>query len=575
MSTTSLFVNHTGSSETSGFAWYHVPFAGPIPEGQVPSGLPLGERELSLRREDGTEAEGSEPGELFVTSRFVSLGYWGQSVLTAEKFETLDDGRRRYRTGDVAARRADGTLEHRGRRDQMVKVRGYLVEPSEVEAALLATGEVTAAAVLGLTEPGAAARLVAYVVPVGPETTVASVRHALRQRVPTYMVPNSVVMVADLPRNPNGKVDRMALHDLPVPAPAPPVAPRDDVELRLAVAWADILGVEAIGVDDDFFELGGDSLAAETAMAALKEDFGVSLPTSVLLDAPTVAELAAQVRQPGGRRTGDHPTLVALRKSGARPPLFCVSGVGGLALMFLPLSLRLGPDQPLYVFENQGLENRGLPDFTITSAARRAVRAIRSVQPSGPYLLAGHSWGGLVAYEIARQLTAAGDEVAFLGLIDVTDDRYPGESPDDPGPVRAPGAAPESALRRVHGWWEQLGVVRRVVKASLSGASAHQGGRRRLLPLRADREPSLPATAVEGSGHRRHRHRESGGARRHDVGRHPGRRAAAILSVAGDHKTMLREPNVPSLADVLTRQIEVALGAERVGQSSAAESLSR
>ena len=226
LSTTSLFVNHTGSSETSGFAWYHVPLAGPIPEGQVPSGLPLGERELSLRREDGTEAEGSEPGELFVTSRFVSLGYWGQSVLTAEKFETLADGRRRYRTGDVAARRADGTLEHRGRRDQMVKVRGYLVEPSEVEAALLATGEVTAAAVLGLTEPGAAARLVAYVVPVAPETTVASVRHALRQRVPTYMVPNSVVMVADLPRNPNGKVDRMALHDLPVPAPAPPVAPR-------------------------------------------------------------------------------------------------------------------------------------------------------------------------------------------------------------------------------------------------------------------------------------------------------------------------------------------------------------
>ena len=304
-------------------------------------------------------------------------------------------------------------------------------------------------------------------------------------------------------------------------------------------------------------------------MAALKEDFGVSLPTSVLLDAPTVAELAAQVRQPGGRRTGDHPTLVALRKSGARPPLFCVSGVGGLALMFLPLSLRLGPDQPLYVLENQGLENRGLPDFTITSAARRAVRAMRSVQPSGPYLLAGHSWGGLVAYEIARQLTAAGDEVAFLGLIDVTDDRYPGESPDDPGPVRAPGATPETALHRVHGWWEQLGVVRRVVKASLSGAPRTKAAvddfyRYGPIVSRRYRRPPWkgPATVITAA-------------------ENPAGLVAMTwdgilvdapqqFSVAGDHKTMLREPNVPSLADVLTRQIEVALGAERVGQSSVA-----
>ena len=233
-------------------------------------------------------------------------GYWGQPEQTAQRFEDLADGSRCFRTGDQAVRRSDGVFEHRGRLDQMVKVRGYLVEPSEVEAALLATGEVAGAAVLGLTEPGAPTRLVAYVVPGGPETSAASVRRALRQKVPTYMVPTSVVIVADLPRNANGKIDRVGLLQLPVPAAPPPVQPRDHVELQLVVAWADVLGVDSVGVHDDFFELGGDSLAAEAAMAALCEDFGLTLPTSVLLEAPTVAELAVKVRAPNkiapGRR---------------------------------------------------------------------------------------------------------------------------------------------------------------------------------------------------------------------------------------------------------------------------------
>lgn len=479
LGSSSMFINHAGSSETSGYAYYTVPLDGPVPEGQVPSGAVLGDRVLTIRRSDGTAVEDHEPGELFVTSPYVAIGYWGQPELTAERFETLADGRRCFRTGDYVVLREDGVLEHKGRQDQMVKVRGYLVEPLEVEAALLGTGEVNGAAVLGRSGPGGRTELVAWVVPSGKDVSPASVRRVLRERVPNYMVPTSVVVVSDLPRNANGKVDRMALKDLPAPAPPAPVPPRDPVELQLAVAWADILGLEAIGVDDDFFELGGDSLAAESAMAAVCADFDLTLPTSVLLEAPTVAELAVKVRDPGHAQA--RSIMVPLRKTGTRPPLFCVAGVAGVPATYLPISLYLGSDQPFYVLQNQGLENRGLPDFSIKGAAKRAVRSIRSVRPTGPYLLAGHSWGGVLAYEIARQLTAAGEQVAFLGLLDVIHDWYPGETADAPWQRASSGVheqvarpavrkPPRSArLQRMRGRVARVGLVARVVAESLSG----------------------------------------------------------------------------------------------------------
>jgi amino acid adenylation domain-containing protein len=567
---TSSFINHAGSSETSGYAVYTVAIEGPIPEGQVPSGTALGERVLSLRRDDGTAAGDDEPGELCVTSRYISLGYWGQPEQTAQRFEALADGRRCFRTGDQAVRRSDGVFEHRGRLDQMVKVRGYLVEPSEVEAALLATGEVAGAAVLGLAEPGVPTRLVAYVVPGGPETSAASVRRALRQKVPTYMVPTSVVLVADLPRNANGKIDRVGLLDLPVPAAPPPVQPRDHIELQLVVAWTDILGVDSVGVHDDFFELGGDSLAAEAAMAALCEDFGLTLPTSVLLEAPTVAELAVKVRDPSQDRA--RSTLVALRTTGNRPPLFCVSGVGALAVTYLPLSLHLGTDQPLYVMQNQGLENRGLPDFSMKGAARRAIRTMRSVQPTGPYFLAGHSWGGVLAFEIARQLTATGDGVAFLGLLDVTYEAYPDEALDDlpadhsPATSRVPSDSTgvfQARLSRLRGQMSQLGVVCRVFTEALSGAPrtkkrvevfSRYGN---LLMHRYRRTPWRgPATVILADD------RSDGLTRMAWEGillETPRR-----CTVPGDHKSMLREPNATVLAQVLSEGIDAALGIDPV-----------
>lgn len=559
----SRFINHAGSSETSGYAVFAVRLDGPVPEGQLPSGTVLGDRTLTIVADDGTEVEGEGEGELVVTSRHVALGYWGQPELTAERFTESGDGRRTFRTGDRCYRRADGVVEHRGRLDQMVKIRGYLVEPTEVEAALLASGEVSSAVVVGVAPPGQSATLVSYVVPAHRTTSAASVRRTLRERLPSYMVPGVVVLVDEIPRNANGKVDRQALKDLPLPTPGAPVPPRDPVEFRLAVTWADLLGLDAIGVEDDFFELGGDSLAAEAAMAAVTEEFGVTLPTSVLLEAPTVAELAAQVRAPGA--VGASSTVVPLRTTGSRPPLFIVAGVGGFSPTYLPLSLCLGAEQPVYVIQNPALERRALPDRSVTSAARRALRAVVEVAPTGPVLLAGHSWGGIVAAELARQLTDRGRHVAMVALLDVLDPRYPhfDDPVDAPGPTEAPageaGATPGRWPRtsRLVGRCRQLGVVVRSGAAALSGA------------------PRTPAKIDLFARHsmilaRRHRFRPWGG--RATVVMGDDRRdnrvflqwdgilegEVCVVSVPGGHESLLRDPHARALASALDRSIAAA-----------------
>jgi acyl-coenzyme A synthetase/AMP-(fatty) acid ligase/thioesterase domain-containing protein/acyl carrier protein len=413
----SLFINHAGSSETSGYAAHRVPLDGPLPDGPIPAGTALGERILTVRNDDGSEAETGSVGELWVTSPYVSLGYLDQPDLTAERFIFHRDGRRTYKTGDLVVKGSDGVFESRGRRDDMVKIRGYLVEPAEVEAALRSLDEVSAAVVLASGRDGRSGTLSAYVVASRSGVEPSSIRARLRGQLPNYMVPARVLMLPELPLNANGKVDRSSLLALPDDSGDARRAPRDDLELKIAVLWADILDVDEIGVDDDFFELGGDSLDAESAMAALSEDLGLNLSTSVLLEAPTVGSFAQRIRTKRDARTTS--TVVCLRATGRRPTLFLVTGAGAQALTWLQLSLALGPDQPVYAVQMQGLDDGRLPDYTLERAARRAVRAVRSVQPTGPYAIAGHSYGGLVAYEMAQQLSAEGQQVSPLALIDV------------------------------------------------------------------------------------------------------------------------------------------------------------
>ncbi|WP_268761514.1 alpha/beta fold hydrolase, partial [Frankia sp. AvcI1] len=181
--------------------------------------------------------------------------------------------------------------------------------------------------------------------------------------------------------------------------------------------WTRVLDLEEVGIEDDFMELGGDSLAANELLTLVGEKLGVSLPSSALVDSPTLGAFARTVSlaQQAGPR---HPTVVPLRTTGSRPPLFCFAGAGALALGFHSLARRLGDDQPVYAFQAHGLERRGFPDWSVAKTARRHLEIIRIIAPRGPYLLAGHSLGGLIAMEIAQQLAAAGDEVGFLSIMD-------------------------------------------------------------------------------------------------------------------------------------------------------------
>jgi amino acid adenylation domain-containing protein len=437
--TGSVFVNWAGASEIGSTAMYAIWSDEPVPEGPVPAGWPVELKSVTIVGPDGVPVPAGETGEVVVTSAHISGGYWNAPGPTAERFAPLPDGSTRYRAGDLGRFRADGSLELLGRRDSAVKIRGYLVEPAEVESALLASPDVVEAVVV-TDRVRDTPRLVAYVVGApGLKSATVTIRRYLREKLPAYLVPSAIVLLPALPRNERGKVDRGAL------PPAPPRAPivkgenRNHWETTICDLYAQVLGVEEVGIHDDFLELGGDSLLAEELLSEMHSRLGVVLPTSVLVEAPTVAELAVRAGA-AQREVVAHPTCVPLNAAGTRPPLFCVAGAGGLAINFLALARRLGPDQRVYGLQANGLENRAVPDWSVERHARRHLAIIRIIQPRGPYYLSGFSFGGLVAMEIAHLLEGIGETVALLTLFDTTLPRA--ASHVGTGPLAALAAGP-------------------------------------------------------------------------------------------------------------------------------------
>jgi thioesterase domain-containing protein/acyl carrier protein len=262
---------------------------------------------------------------------------------------------------------------------------------------------------------------------------VPELRERLRQSLPAYMVPSAWVVLEKLPVNPNGKIDRLALPSPEAAAQGPgrrTVPPRDEMEERLARIWEEVLATRPVGVTDDFFDLGGHSLLAVRLMARIEAEMGRTLPLSALFQTGTVEGLAALLRQDEPRETSP---LVVLREGGSRPPLFLVHPLGGQVLAYSGLVRRLGPDRPVYGLQDVMPPSGG--GRTVAGLAATYVERVRSVQPAGPYRLAGWSLGGRIAFEMARQLAAQGQEVAFLGLID-TGLVVPPERPDhDDGAV--------------------------------------------------------------------------------------------------------------------------------------------
>ncbi|RJS25315.1 hypothetical protein DRW03_09470 [Corallococcus sp. H22C18031201] len=386
-------------------------------------GRPLSNSSAFVLDASGLPSPIGVPGELFLAGEGVARGYLRSPHLTAERFLpnpfSSVPGARLYRTGDKARWRPDGTLEYLGRLDFQIKLRGYRIELGEVEAALRALPAVRDACVLLRQDSPGDARLVAYLVPASTPPPLDVVRAHLRLHLPEYMVPSAFVVLEALPLSPNGKVDRRAL---PEPrteerTTREQLAPRDPVEQQLARIWEDVLGTSALDVRDNFFDLGGHSLLAVTVMARIREAMGRRLPLAALFRAPTVEALATLLRDAHAEA---HTSLVPFgdTAAGARPPLFFVHPVGGGVLCYAELARRLGPEQSFYGLQARGLDGTSEPRETLEALATAYVQAIQEVQPHGPYTLGGWSLGGVIAYEMARQLREHGEQIARIVLID-------------------------------------------------------------------------------------------------------------------------------------------------------------
>jgi thioesterase domain-containing protein/acyl carrier protein len=290
-----------------------------------------------------------------------------------------------------------------------------MVATSAVEIALMSLDGVADAAVISMPADDGGTRLVAYVAPDGSAPLSAwRLRRGIATRVPTTMVPSTFVALDALPRTVRHKVDRAALPRVPAITRPPYRAPAGHAA-DLAAIFADVLGVNSVGLDDDFFDLGGDSLGVIELVNAIAERFSVELSSTTVLDAPTVEALTGHLSQ---RRRGHASPVVGLRTDTGGLPFFCVTGGGAPAISLRALNDALGGHN-MYAIQARGLEERALPDHSIPAAARRNVDALRAVQPRGPYALGGYSFGGLVAYEMACRLRRAGEAVALLVLIDV------------------------------------------------------------------------------------------------------------------------------------------------------------
>jgi amino acid adenylation domain-containing protein len=365
------------------------------------------------------------PGELHIGGDGLARGYLNRAQLTAERFiaHPFDPAAaaKLYKTGDLVRYRGDGKLEYLGRLDHQVKIRGYRIELGEIEAALLRHAGLRDAVVVAREDVPGDRRLVAYVVPqAAPGPTAAELKAHLRKSLPEFMVPAAFVTLSALPLGPSRKVDRGALPppDRSQSTEATLVAPRDEVEATLVDIWKRLLGLRAeIGVQDDFFDLGGHSLLAVQLMALIGDAFGIRLPLATLFDSATIEGLAGRVVE-ARSHASEWPTLVPLRATGTKPPLFFLHGHDGELLYFRDLVRGLEPDQPAYGVQPVGLDGRARPFRSVHEMASHYADEILSFRPRGPHLLIGYCFSGILAYELAHQLEQRGHPPALLALID-------------------------------------------------------------------------------------------------------------------------------------------------------------
>jgi amino acid adenylation domain-containing protein len=360
------------------------------------------------------------PGELLLAGSCVADGYIADPELTAERFgrDPFAPSARSYATGDLARWLPDGTLEFLGRRDAQVKIRGYRVELAEVEATILAAADGCVRRAAVVVQPGGR-QLAAYVqCAPGAQLDRPALERALARRLPAPMLPSVIAELERLPLTPSGKLDRRALPALTSLAGTNHghVAPETPLEIELCGLWQDVLEVSQLGVTDDFFATGGDSLRAVRLMARVQRRYGLELPIAALIEAPSVRQLARAIAAAPATASAPRAAIMLHAGKPGDTPLFCVHPVGGNVLCYMPLARRLG--STCYALQARGLDGRSRPHTSVVEMASAYAAEIAHKQPSGPLHIAGWSFGGVVALEIARQLRHAGRELGPLLVLD-------------------------------------------------------------------------------------------------------------------------------------------------------------
>jgi amino acid adenylation domain-containing protein len=403
-------------------------------------GRPIANTWILVLDEERNPVSIGVPGELYIGGAGVARGYLDDPELTAQRFiaaESFGFDSLCYRTGDLVRPLPDGSLEFLGRLDHQVKIRGHRVELGEVEAALSQHAGIREAVVVAVDGPHQEKTLAAYVTKSNSDVSALELRRFLEPNLPSHMIPSAFVFLDAFPLTPNGKIDRAALPPVGSVNNPVAVAPADEIEARLAELWCYALGINSIDVEADYFEMGGHSLMAVRLLCEINREFKTELPLGTLLDAPTVRKMMETIRNVGVQGVGS--PVIPIQRTGSKPPLFCIGPLNGEVLLFRNLALELGPDQPMFGLQPFGLNRAASALVPVEDTASHYIEQIKAMDV-GRYSLLGYSFGGLVAVEMARQLSAGGGFVPSVVLIDA----------DYPAGCKAAETLPERLHRYRH-----------------------------------------------------------------------------------------------------------------------------
>jgi amino acid adenylation domain-containing protein len=391
----------------------------------IPIGIPLNNRTAYVLNNQLQLCGVGQIGELYVGGAGVSRGYLNRPDLTKERFIPdpfiSEPSAKMYRTGDLARQMPDGNFEYHGRLDDQVKIRGFRIEPAEIESAILEFPGVQQTVVIAREDSPSEKKLIAYIVS-QPTFSKEEITTFLQRKLPAYMVPRVFMPLSRIPLTAHNKVDKKSLPDpdlLPEFGNRKIKEAETETQKMLATIWMDTLHLQRLSIDDNFFELGGHSLIAVKIMKLIEEKSKHRLPVTALFEAPTVEKLSLMLDQ--DEKRDSWKSLVQI-KPGNKPPLYIMHGSGLTVLIFHALAMGLDPDQPVFGLQARGLNGVDEPFDNMEEIAAHYVAEILEQNPNGPYNLAGYSFGGIVAFEMAKQLKARGREVNMLAIFDTNAD---------------------------------------------------------------------------------------------------------------------------------------------------------